>query len=156
MNAWRNIARVSNPHNAIASLVVGAYHISGNSGGLNKEAYPLAEQLSLVTTTDPTALLTELDAAIRAKDQFLCCAIATRYAQSGAPARPIFDVLLKYATSEDGALHAEKYYRTVSEEFAKTRPAFRWRHLLGLARVTASEYGQTAPGYNQAKELLKV
>ena len=32
-------------------------------------------------------------------------------------------MLLKYAVSEDGALHAEKYYNTVREEFASTRPA---------------------------------
>jgi hypothetical protein len=73
----------------------------------------------------------------------------------GQPARPVFDLLLKYAISEDGALHAEKYYRTVSEEFANTRPAFRWRHLAALARVTASEYGFPAPGHAQARELLK-
>ena len=30
----------------------------------------------------------------------------------------MFDLLLKYAVSEDGALHAEKYYRTATEEFA--------------------------------------
>jgi len=45
----------------------------------------------------------------------------------------MFDLLLKFATSEDGALHAEKFYRTVTEEFAKSRPAFRWRHAIGLA-----------------------
>ena len=65
-------------------------------------------------------------------------------------------MLLKYATSEDGALHAEKYYRTVSEEFARTRAAYRWRHLVGLARVTASEYGKRADGYEEACRLLKV
>jgi hypothetical protein len=156
INAWRNIARVSNHHNTVASLVVGAYHISGQSGGMSKETYPLAEQLSAVTATDPAALLTELNAAIAAKDQFKASAVATRYAASGAEARPIFDLLLKIATSEDGALHAEKYYRTVSEEFAKTRASFRWRHVVGLARVSASEYGQQAPGYAQAKQLLKV
>jgi hypothetical protein len=64
--------------------------------------------------------------------------------------------LLRYAVSEDGALHAEKYYRTVSEEFASTRPAYRWRQLVALARVTASEYGRPAPGIAQAKELLKI
>ena len=68
----------------------------------------------------------------------------------------LFDLLLRYAVSEDGALHAEKYYRTVSEEFAAARPAFRWRQLTALARVTASEYGRTAPGYAEACELLKV
>ena len=79
-----------------------------------------------------------------------------RYGELGHPSRPIFDVLLKYAVSEDGALHAEKYYRTVSEEFAATRPAFRWRQLVALARVTASEYGFPAPGYAEACRLLKV
>jgi len=34
------------------------------------------------------------------------------------PANCVFDLLLRYASSEDGALHAEKYYRTVTEEFA--------------------------------------
>ena len=52
----------------------------------------------------------------------------------------MFDLLLKYAVSEDGALHAEKYYRTAREEFAATRPAFRWRQLVALARVTASDH----------------
>ena len=73
-----------------------------------------------------------------------------------AEARPAFDLLLRYAISEDGALHAEKYYRTVSEEFASTRPAFRWRHLAALARVTASEYGQPAPGHADSCRLLGV
>jgi hypothetical protein len=58
--------------------------------------------------------------------------------------------------SEDGALHAEKYYRTVSEEFATTRPAFRWRQLVALARVTASEFGYPAPGFKEACDLLGV
>ncbi len=72
------------------------------------------------------------------------------------PVRPVFDLLLKYALSEDGALHAEKYYRTVCEEFAATRPAFRWRQLVALARVTASESGFPAAGYAEACRLLKV
>ena len=72
----------------------------------------------------------------------------------GHPARPIFDLLLRYAVSEDGALHAEKYYRTVTEEFVSTRPAFRWRQLVALARVTASEYGRPAPGIAEARSLL--
>jgi hypothetical protein len=155
-NAWRNIARVSNQRNVAASLIVGAFHTAGQSGGLNKDPYPSADQLSAITTSNPDVLLKELDAAIRAKDQFRACALATSYAGSGGQQRPLFDLLLGFATSEDGALHAEKYYRTVSEEFAHTRPAFRWRHLAGLARVTASEYGKTAPGYSQAKQLLKV
>ena len=68
----------------------------------------------------------------------------------------MFDLLLRYAVSEDGSLHAEKYYRTVTEEFAAARSAFRWRQLVALARVTASEYGRPAPGMAEARELMKV
>src|SRR5207248_3629368 len=102
------------------------------------------------------ALLKEAEGAIRDKDQARAAALVQRYGALGLPARPAFDLLLKYAISEDGALHAEKYYRTASEEFAAARPAFRWRQLVGLARVTASEYGNPAPGYDEAKRLLGV
>jgi hypothetical protein len=70
--------------------------------------------------------------------------------------RQVFDLLLKYAVSEDGALHAEKYYRTATEEFATIRPAFRGRQMVALARVTASEQGFPAPGLEEARELLGV
>jgi hypothetical protein len=66
----------------------------------------------------------------------------------------MFDLLLKYAVSEDGSLHAEKYYRTVSEEFGATRRAYRWRHVVALARVTASEFGRPAQGIAEARSLL--
>ena len=64
--------------------------------------------------------------------------------------------MLKYAVSEDGSLHAEKFYRTASMEFASTRPAFRWRQLVALARVTASEFGRPAAGVAEAREMLRV
>jgi hypothetical protein len=89
-------------------------------------------------------------------DQAMACALVHEYGTRGQPERPVFDLLLEFAVSEDGALHAEKYYRTVTEEFASGRPAFRWRHLAALARVTASEFGYTAPGYDEARRLLKV
>ena len=63
---------------------------------------------------------------------------------------------MKYAVSEDGALHAEKYYRTSTEEFARSRAAFRWQHLVALSRVTASACGFAAPGVPEARKLLKV
>ena len=107
-------------------------------------------------TGDARALLTGAEAAIKNKDQASACAFIQRYGAEGHPARPVFDLLLRFAVSEDGALHAEKYYRTTSEEFAATRPAFRWRQLVGLARITASEYGRRAPGYAEACKLLKV
>jgi hypothetical protein len=153
-NAWRNISRVSNRRNSLASLIVGAYHTAGQSGSLNPKPYPLSEHSAKVRDIAPDALLHEAEAAIKANDQARACALVHRYGELGNAPRPAFDLLLRYAISEDGALHAEKYYRTVTEEFASIRPAFRWRELVGLARVTASEYGQTAPGYEEARRLL--
>jgi hypothetical protein len=155
-NAWRNIARVSDPRNIVASLIVGAYHTGGQSAGQHNHLQPSAEHLDAVKTADRTVLLGETESAIKGKDQARACALVQRYVQLGGPPKPVFELLLNFAVSEDGALHAEKYYRTVTEEFAATRPAFRWRQLVALARVTASEYGYPAPGYVQARELLKV
>lgn len=155
-NAWRNIARVSNQRNAMASLIVAAYHTAGQSANLNKEPYPLAEHSEKVRDVNPDDLLRETEAAIKANDQARACALVHRYVELGKAARPAFDLLLRYAISEDGALHAEKYYRTVTEEYATTRPAFRGRHLAALARVTASEYGHPAPGVAEARRLLNV
>jgi hypothetical protein len=155
-NAWRNISRVSNRRNAVASLIVGAYHTAGQAGGLNPQPYPLAEHRESVRDVAPTALLDEAKKAIEANDQARACALIHRHGEVGGAERPAFDLLLGYAISEDGALHAEKYYRTVTEEFASTRPAFRWRHLAGLARVTASEHGHPAPGVADARKLLGV
>jgi hypothetical protein len=155
-NAWRNIVRVSNPRNVVASLIVGAFHTGGQGERLNKQPYPLAEHLAEVKSQDPSVLLREAEAAVRDKDQFRAAAIVSRYGQLGHEPRPVFDLLLKFATSEDGALHAEKYYNTVSAEFAATRPALRWGQLVALARVTASEYGHASPGYQEAKKLLGV
>jgi hypothetical protein len=155
-NAWRNIAKVSNRRNSFASLIVGAYHTAGQIGQVSKEPYPYEQQLEDIEPADGPVLLGKCEEAIRANDQARACAIVHRYGELSLPERPVFDLLLKYAVSEDGALHAEKYYRTVSEEFARTRPAFQWNQLIALARVTASEFGYPAPGFQQACELLRI
>lgn len=155
-NAWRNISRVSNPRNKVAALIVGAFHTAGQTQYSTKDPYPYAKLLDGIDSKDGAKLLGQAEEAIRGKDQARACAVVHRYGELKLPERPVFDLLLKYAVSEDGALHAEKYYRTVTEEFATTRPAFRWRQLVGLARVTASEYGYPAPGVDQARELLGV
>jgi hypothetical protein len=155
-NAWRNIARVSNTRNAFASLIVGAYHTAGQSGGLDKQPHPSTEQVDKIKTKDPSILIEDLNTAVKERNQERAAALVLRYGELALPQRPIFDLLLRYAVSEDGALHAEKYYRTVTEEFAATRQAFRWRQLVGLARVTASEAGFPAAGYAEACRLLKV
>jgi hypothetical protein len=155
-NAWRNIARVSNPRNIVASLIVGAYHTAGQLHHQNKDPYPLPEQLEKVKAKGAAGLLKEAEGAIRDKDQFRACAVVHRYGELGHDPQPVFDLLLRYAVSEEGALHAEKYYQTVSEEFGFLRPAFRWRELAALARVTTSEYGYPARGYAEACKLLRV
>src|SRR5207244_12936350 len=137
---------VSNQRNTVASLIVGAYHTAGQGNNLNEEAFPLPEQLEKITPQDAVGLLREAEAAIQDKDQGRACALVHRYGELGHPVRPVFDLLLRYAVGQDGALHAEKYYRTVTEEFATTRPAFGWRPCAALARVTESEYGFTAAG----------
>jgi hypothetical protein len=160
-NAWRKIAEVSNHRNTMACLILAGYQVArdrSNRGGkfLEWKPRPHTDELAKIKAKSSKALLRELDGAIRENDQDRACAVAHQYGTLGHKARPAFDLLLRYATSEDGALHAEKHFITSSLDFADTRPAFRWRHLTGLARVTASEYGQPAPGYAQACELLGV
>lgn len=161
-NAWRNMARVGNSLNCHASLILGAYQVAldrGERGGdfLNWEPLPYGWQLDQAEKlSDSGALLREIDEAIRGNLQVRASALVHRYGQLGFEARPVFDILLRYAISEDGALHAEKFYRTASEEFASTRKAFRWRHLVALARVTASEFGRPAPGMAEARAVLKL
>jgi len=111
--------------------------------------------LPFPATNRRSALLVELCEAIESKDQAKAMAVVKSWEIAKNLAKPIFDCLRRYAVSEDGALHAEKYFRTVTEEFATTRPEFRWRHLTALARVSASEYGWPAPGREQARELLR-
>ena len=168
-NAWRNIARVSNELNAFASLIIGAYHTAGQRGAVPDEPFH-AKALAAVTEKGSDALLGETRSAIRGRDQARASALVERYGELGYPLRPVMDLLLGFAVSEDGALHAEKYYHTVEEEFRTTREKFRWRQPVALARVTASEYGlspsaskstpkgegERAPGYEEACGLLKV
>ena len=154
-NAWRNIAKVSNHRNTVAALIVGAYHTAGQNGGQLAEPFHALE-LEKVTTTDAKVLLQQTEDAIKGGNQGTAAALAQKYGEAGHPARGLLDVLIQYGVSEDGALHAEKYYRTATEEFGTMRAAFRWRQLVALARVTASEFGRTAPGYDEAKKLLGV
>ena len=153
-NAWRSIVRVSNPRNVVASLIVGAFHTAGQGDRANPEPFPLFTQLADVRGESPEALLREAEGAIRENDQYRSAAVIARYGQLGYEPTPVFDLTRGFATSEDGALHAEKYFRTASAEFATTRPSLRWGQLVALARVTASEFGHRAAGYEEARALL--
>lgn len=166
-NAWRNMGRVVSHRNATAGMIVAAFHTS-RYGGFNTAPYPLDSHLEAtrksVKRLEARALLRECDEAIQANDQGRAAAAIQIYGELGFDPQPVFQRLLNYAISEDGRLHGEKFYQTVAEEFAVTRPAFRWRYLAGLARVTASSYGYDrfdkkgfrAPGYDQARKLLGV
>jgi len=160
-NAWRSMSRVTNPRNCFASIILGAYQVAldrTERGGdfANWQPLPLPRHVEEVKATDAETLLRQADEAIRANLQGRVSGIVHRYGELGHAPRAMFDLFLRYAVSEDGALHAEKFYRTVTEEFTAGRPAFRWRHLVALARVTASEYGRPAAGVAEARSLLKV
>ena len=160
-HAWRGIAEVSNHRNTMACLILAGYQAAQdrvNRGGkfLEWNPRPHDEHLAKIGAKDAPSLLKELDGAIREQDQGMACALVHRLGETGDAAREVIDLLLRYATRVDGALHAEKYFLTTTSNFATTRPAFRWEHLVGLARVTASEAATTAAGYEEACALLKV
>jgi hypothetical protein len=150
--AWRNIAAVSGRRNAMASLIAGAHHTAGQKQHVG--ARPFGHDQAPVETKDAAELLRLLRAAIEDGEQARAMAVTQAYCELGHAAPPVFALLLGYGVDADGALHAEKYYRTVREDHATSRPAFRARHLVALARVTASEHGDAAPGLAEARERL--
>lgn len=161
VHAWRNLAGISTGRNRFACLILGAWQVARDRASpgcefLRWEAMPSKRQVALVTGLEAGPLLEQLDVQIRANLQGHAAGVVQRWGELGLPAGPVFDLLRGYAISEDGALHAEKYFQTVWDEFHRSRPAFRWRHLAALARVTASEYGRPAPGQAEARELLGV
>ncbi len=154
-NAWRNIARVSNTRNQFASMIVGAYHTAGQrSGALSVELPYLEKSESLSGSNEHR--LSQLDEAVRGGDQLLASALTYSHLKHGGDPQAAFQTLLSFAVSEEGALHAEKFYRTVQEEYLTTRSEFAWRHLVALARVTASEFGFPAAGMTEARQLLRL
>jgi hypothetical protein len=158
-HAWRTIARAGGRRTTVTSLILAGYQLARDRAAraefLTWTPYPRSEHLDAVRSVAADALLRELDGAVREKNQPRAAALAHRIGETNpAAARDVFALLRGYAISEDGALHAEKYYRTVTEEFAAARPAFRWRQLVALARVTASAHGYPAPGVSQARQLL--
>lgn len=158
-NAWRNLARISADRSGSACLIMGAWQVARDrvqSKNLLFESLPAKYQLDRVADNDPGSLLAKLDRAIRDNMQGQATAIVQQYGTLGHPAEPVFRLLAGYAVSEDGALHAEKYFQTVWDDFHVSRPASQWLHLVALARVTASEYGRPADGQAEAKGLLGI
>ncbi|HSI62663.1 MAG TPA: hypothetical protein VLE43_06075 [Candidatus Saccharimonadia bacterium] len=163
IHAWRNLAGIAKGRNAHACLILAAWQVArdrGYSGQgrdfLKWETVPTKSQIGSVKAKEQEALLVALNEAIKQNLQGQASAVVQRCGELGISEDPVFQTLLRYAVSEDGALHAEKYYQTIWDEFHRTRPSFRWRHLVALARVTASEYGRPAAGQAEARELLGV
>ena len=162
-NAWRHMATQANDLNRKVGLLVSAWH-TGRYDQWKSEPYPLALHVNEVKMKSGKQLLGMCEEAIRGNDQGIATASVRRYLNLGHDPENVFALMLKYAISEDGRLHSEKYYQTVREEFAYARPAFRSDHLVGLARVTASSYGydvndnhgHRAPGYEEARKQLEL
>jgi hypothetical protein len=163
-NAWRNMARIAEPRHAISGLIVAAYHAGVQSKPYKTPPYPTSEHRARIKSTDATGLLAEAEDAIRHNDQGRAAAAIQIYGEKGHQLERVFTLMIKYTVSEDGRLHGEKFYHTVREEYRATRAAFRWRHIVALARVTASAYGYNredqhgfrAAGYEDACRLLGV
>jgi hypothetical protein len=163
-NAWRNMVRATEPRYAVSGLIVAAYHAGVQSEPFQTPAYPTDEHRSQVKKRDAAGLLAETEDAIRHNDQGRAAAAMQIYGENGHAVELALELMLKYAVSEDGRLHGEKYFQTVREEYRTIRPVFRWRQIVGLARVTASAYGYNredkhgfrAAGYEEACKLLSV
>jgi hypothetical protein len=152
--AWRNLASVSSAADAAANLIAGAHHTAGQSRHVGKEPYPFELRRRELEGLPAEALRERLARAVADKDQSLAGACVAVYGALDADPEPVFATLLATAVDSDGALHAEKYFRTVREDFASARKAHRWQHAVGLARVSASESGVVAPGLAQARAGL--
>lgn len=163
-NAWRNMVRAADRRFTAPGLIVAAYHAGVQSEPFQTPAYPTDEHRAQIKEQSAIALLAATEDAIRHNDQGRAAAAMQIYGENGYPLDAALDLLLKYTVSEDGRLHGEKYFHTVREEYRTIRPAFRWRQVVGLARVSASAYGYNrddqhgfrAAGYEDACKTLGV
>lgn len=137
--------------------LVGAWQVARDRsypGNLLAEPLPAKHHLNRLSGLDSDALLVKLDEAVQNNLQAHATAVVQKLSETSLPPERIFSSLLRYAVSEDGALHAEKYFYTVWDDFQTTRPSARWQHLIALSRVTASEFGKPAAGQEEARQLL--
>ncbi len=162
-NAFRNMARNTDPKYAVSGLIVAAYN-SIVQGTFPGQAYPLDDHRKAIKAEDAKGLLAECEEAVKVNDQGRAAAAIQIYGEKGFPVDGVFQTLIKYTISEDGRLHGEKFFHTVGEEYRTTRPAFRWRQITALARVTASAYGYNredkhglhAAGYEEACKVIGI
>ena len=93
-NAWRNISRVSNQRNAVASILVGAYHTAGQSPRVLRQRWPMKSDQVESVDSQPQ-LIKIADQAVRNRDQALAGAAIQHLGQLGGNPREAFNLLLK-------------------------------------------------------------
>ena len=155
-NAWRHLARSGTDVDRASSLIVGAYHTAGQSRRCGERRFDADAGFDVGRDRSPGALLDLIDACVRDRDQVGAVAGARAYGEAGHRPADFFDRMRVHAVAFDGALHAEKFFHTAEEEFARAAPDEAWGHAEALARVTASEAGFPAPGVEEARRLLSV
>jgi hypothetical protein len=153
-NAWRGIVAASSGPDANASLVTAAWHTAGQSRGMDPAAPHHASARSSASEVPAEKLLDALSESLQAGEQARTCALVERYGELDRDPDPLVAILLQPAIENDGALHHEKYFLTGTQEFARTRPEYRWDHLVALARVMASGRGFKAQGLDVAEKAL--
>lgn len=158
-NAWRQLAGIASARRAQAATILSAYQVAldrTQRGGNFHEWKPLPsrEVRDKVSSKGVCVSLKELQDAIKANEQELACAITRSYLDCGQSPSHLWSAFAHASTRDDGALHAEKFFRTAYIEYGMTRQEYRNRHLIALARVVASQANVPAPGYDEAKWQL--
>ncbi len=140
-NAWRNMARIAQPLHAVSGLIVAAYHVAAhtpfNTRRLSDRRASRGDQGD--RRRRPAGRSRRRRAAQRPgprrrRDRPL------RRAGSLRP-RPCTSGCSSTRSAKTAGCTARSTSTPCRRSIARSRPAFRWRQLVGLARVTASAYG---------------
>jgi hypothetical protein len=150
--AWRGMSRFGSDRQCKMALIAGGYHVSGQSQNVGRDFFDY-ESIK-VESRESADLLGMLNECIRSQDQAGAAAAASCYTKLGHPVAELIKVLRDVSLRSDGALHAEKYYRTQLEAMTSDRASFRMHHAAALARVCASESFMEAAGRRQALDLI--
>lgn len=151
--AWRGMARFGSPNQRKLALIAGGYHVSGQSHNVAKRLLNYEDRALESKSADE--LIGQLRECLQTQDQKGAAAASAAYGHAGHKLTPLLAELLKSSVAAEGALHAEKYYRTQVEAIEGDRPSLRPIHLAALGRVCASQSGELAVGRSQALDLLK-
>lgn len=152
--AWRGMANFGSPTQCKLALVAGAYHTAGQGAHVADHFIDFETKAGKWQGQAPELMLQTLAAAIVEENQSTAAAMASAYASAGHDLLPFLAICRDNSVRAEGALHAEKYYRTQAEVIASDHQSFVPLHAAALARVCASQAGQEASGREQALKLL--